>query len=344
MKKTKKETERSFKNHREKLQELDLWLPELKKSLREFFAVSANVKCIFLQIDDLYHLKRADQAFVVDYIHRLCKDVPLFFKIATIRHASTMFADRDGQPIGAQERHDYQPINIDYTFSDFRRTESQNWQILMEYGRRAQMNKHELEDLFKGEGFARLVMAGGGVPRDVLSLFLESMSQSEGEAVGKDEVRVLSRSNLERRIEELKQDAQIDEQNVLIAGIYVLREFCLSRKTNVFLVPEQLLQQEEEWKTLFSRLVDYRIIHQAGSALTHKSQPGNYQAFAIDIGCYAHFRKMEGRFNEIDVSKAAAKDQMRSAPVLGSDDLKVLFKSVPINAEEILKTTALEDA
>jgi hypothetical protein len=55
-KKTKEETARSFKNHREKLQELDLWLPELKKSIREFFAVSAKVKCIFLQIDDLYHL------------------------------------------------------------------------------------------------------------------------------------------------------------------------------------------------------------------------------------------------------------------------------------------------
>ena len=66
------------------------------------------------------------------------------------------------------------------------------------------------------------------------------MSQSEGEAVGKDEVRVLSRSNLERRIEELKQDSQIDEQDVLIAGIYVLRAFCLGKKTNVFLVPEQL--------------------------------------------------------------------------------------------------------
>jgi hypothetical protein len=254
-----------------------------------------------------------------------------------------MFADRDGQPIGAQERHDYQPINIDYTFSDFARAKSQNWQILMEYGRRADMNEQELEALFKGEGFARLVMAGGGVPRDVLSLFLESMSQSEGAAVGKDEVRVLSRSNLEKRIEELKHDSQIDEQNILIAGIYVLREFCLNKKHNVFLVPEQLLQQEEEWKTLFSRLVDYRIIHQAGSALTHKSQPGNFQAFAIDIGCYAHLRKMEGRFNEIDVSKAAAKDQMRSAPVLSSVDLGTRFNSVPNNVEEVLKAVDDED-
>lgn len=343
-KKKKEETERAFKNHREKLQELDLWLPELKKSLREFFVVSSHVKSIFLQIDDLYHLKRADQAFVVDYVHRLCKDVPLFFKIATMRHASTLYVDREGQPIGAQERHDYQPINIDYTFSDFARASSQNWQILMEYGRRAEMDKSELEALFKGEGFARLVMAGGGVPRDVLSLFLEALSQSEGEAVGKDEVRVLSRSNLERRIEELKQDSQADEQDVLIAGIYVLREFCLSKKTNVFLVPEQLLQQEEAWKSLFSRLVDYRIIHQAGSALTHKSQPGNYQAFAIDIGCYAHFRKMETRFNEIDLSKSSAKDRMRSAPVLSVSDLDHLFKSVPVNAEEILKQPISEDA
>lgn len=107
-------TERTFEQHREKLQELDLWLPELKANLREFFSISTNVHGIFLQIDDLYHLKRADQAFIVDYIHRLCKDVPLYFKIATIRHASSLFLARKGQPIGAQERHDYQPINIDY--------------------------------------------------------------------------------------------------------------------------------------------------------------------------------------------------------------------------------------
>lgn len=335
-KKGKSEIERAFKHHREKLQDLDRWLPELKKSLRAFFELSSNVKTILLQIDDLYHLKRADQAFVVDYIHRLCKDLPIFFKIATMRHASTLFADREGQPIGAQERHDFQPVNIDYTFSDFKRTSKQNWQILMEYGRQAGMDEKELSQLFKGEGFDRLVMAGGGVPRDVLSLFLEAMSAHDGEAVGKDEVRVLSKSNLERRIEELKKDSHADEQDLLIAGIYMLREFCLTKKTNIFLVPEKVMQQQEEWKSLFNRLLDYRIIHQAGSALTHKSLPGNYQAFAIDIGCYAHFRKMENRFAEIDVSTVQAKDQMRSAPVLTEAELGALSKQVPQNAEQIL--------
>ncbi len=199
------------------------------------------------------------------------------------------------------------------------------------------MSEQELKALFRGEGFSRLVMAGGGVPRDVLSLFLEAMSRSEGEPVGKDEIRVLSRSNLERRIEELKQDSHGDEQDTLIAGIYVLREFCISRKTNVFLVQEQLLQKNEGWRNLFNRLMDYRVIHHAGSALTHKSLPGNFQAFAIDIGCYAHFRKMESRFSEIDVSDANAKDKMRSAPVLDEAALLKLFEKVPEDAENILR-------
>jgi hypothetical protein len=336
-------TERTFAQHREKLQELDLWLPELKANLREFFSISTNVHGIFLQIDDLYHLKRADQAFIVDYIHRLCKDVPLFFKIATIRHATSMYLAREGQPIGAQERHDYQPINIDYTFSDFNRTSSQNWQILKEYGRRADLTEANLNSLFKGEGFSRLVMAGGGVPRDVLSLFLEAMGSLHGQAIGKDEVRVLSRPNLERRIEELKQDAHTDEQSTLIAGIYVLREFCLTKRTNVFLVPEQLLQKNEEMKNLFNRLMDYRIIHQAGSALTHKSTSGNFQAFAIDIGAYAHFRKMQGRFSEIDVSDRDAKDKMRSAPVLDGTAINALFDKVPEDAEQQLLTRPEEE-
>ena len=337
--KNKEEIERSFKIHREKLQELDRWLPELKDQIRNFFALSQSTSAIIIHIDDLYHLKRTDQAFVVDYIHRLCKDVPLYFKIATLRHASTLYADRDGQPIGAQERHDYQPINIDYTFSDFKKTSNQNWQILEQFGVKAGLTKAEVQSLFKGEGFERLVMAGGGVPRDVLSLFLQVLSDvgaSRGVRIGKDEVRILSRANFERKIDELKQDSKGDEQDDLLKGIYIIREFCLDRKTNLFLVRERMLQQSDEWRALFNRLLDYRIIHNCATALTHKSQEGTYQAFAIDIGCYAHLRKLQDRFTEIDVSSPSAKDQMRSAPLLDQAKLMALFESVPKNVEAAL--------
>jgi hypothetical protein len=336
------EIERTYAVHSDKIKELNMWLPVLKKQVRDFFETSSAVKAVFLQIDDLYHLRRTDQPFVVDYIHRLCKDLPLYFKIATLRHATTLYADRQGQPVGAQERHDYQPINIDYTFSDFRRTRDQNNQILQEFGKTAGLTTAEVNALFKGQGFDRLVMAGGGVPRDTLSLFLEVLSTvqaSGGNQIGKDDVRILSRSNFERRIEELKQDSEGGEQDTLMRGIYVLREFCLNKNTNIFLVSERMLQQRDSIRNLINRLLDYRIIHNAGGALTHKSQPGTYQAFTIDIGCYAHLRKLDGRFNELDLSDTDAKEKMRSSPVLDEKEFDSLWVAAPAKPEAALYET-----
>lgn len=343
--KNKNETERTFKLRSDKLRELDTWLPRLKEQVREFFENSTSVSAVFLQIDDLYHLKKIDQPFVIDFIHRLCKDLPLYFKVATLRHASSLYMDIDGQPIGAQERNDYQPINIDYTFSDFLRTRDQNLRIFHEFGKSAGITPAEIDSLFKGTGFDRLVMAGGGVPRDTLSLFLEvlgTVKYQGGQKIGKDDVRVMSKANFEMRIGELKQDSEGGEQDILMRGIYVLREFCLDKKSNVFLISEKTLQQDDKLRSLIHRLLDYRIIHSAASALTHKSQQGTYQAFAIDIGCYAHLRKLDGKFKEVDVSAKDLKESLRSAPIIDHADFMAQLKSTPENVERALLTEEIE--
>jgi hypothetical protein len=334
-----KQIERVYKQADDKAKRLYEKLPELKERVREFFAISTNVKAVFLQVDDFYHLRRVDQPFVMDYLHRLCKDLPLFFKVATLRHASVLFADRQGQPTGAQERHDFQPINIDFTLSDFGRTERQNKQVLHAFGGLAGIVAADVDGLFKGAGFERLVMAGGGVPRDFLSLFLEVLQRGQGAAdsrIGKDDVRILSRTNFERRIEELKQDSEGQDQQALIKGIYVIRQFCLGRQTNVFFVSEQMLQTKDPIRDLLYRLLDYRIIHSVGTAITHKSQPGTFHAFAIDIGCYAHMRTLEGRFTEIDITHREARERMRSAPVLDEATLRGLWDAAPNNPEQAL--------
>jgi hypothetical protein len=106
-----------------------------------------------------------------------------------------------------------------------------------------------------------------------------------------------------------------------------------------------MLQQRDEVRSLINRLLDYRIIHNAGSALTHKSQPGTYQAFAIDIGCYAHLRKLDRRFNELDLSESNAKEKMRSAPILDVNEFEGLWNSTPKDVEAALLTdSTVEDA
>jgi len=146
--------ERKYSENLSKIRDLDMWLPRLKQQIREFFDLSTSVRSIFIQIDDFYHLSREDQPLVMDYIHRLCKDLPLYFKVATLRHASTLYADRLGQPLGAQERHDYQPINIDFTFSDFKKTLNQNWKIFIEFGRKAGLSSQKLRASSKGKAFS----------------------------------------------------------------------------------------------------------------------------------------------------------------------------------------------
>ncbi len=188
-------------------------------------------------------------------------------------------------------------------------------------------------------------MAGGGVPRDILSLFLHLLSdcvQDSGGRIGKDEVRLLSRNNFERKIEELKQDSKDDEQGDLIKGIYIIKRFCLDKKVNIFVIEEKLLQQNDALRALIYRLLDYRIIHSCASALTHKSSEGTFQAFAVDIGCYANLRKLEGRFNEIDVADANSKEKMRSAPILDQAKLEHILETLPVNVEAEILTAEME--
>jgi hypothetical protein len=102
------------------------------------------------------------------------------------------------------------------------------------------------------------------------------------------------------------------------------------------MVSEQMMQQEDRIRDLVHRLLDYRIIHNCGVALTHKSQAGTYQAFAIDIGCYAHMRKLDGRFVELDLSRADSKEKMRSTPILSESEFDSLWRNARDNAERTL--------
>ncbi len=327
--------EQEYKRHDSKIQKLNLLLPQLKKQIRECFEISTDVKSVFLELDDFYHLSRTMQPHVADYVHRLCKDVPLYFKFATLRHASILYADRHNQPTGTQERHDYQPINVDFTLADFKKTASQLQEILYRFGEKARMDRKQIDALFMGEGFERLVLASGGVPRDFLSLLLEGLSPKPAgqERIGKDDVRLLSLAVLQRRIEELKIDSEPQDQDALIRGIYAIRKFCLDKRENVFLVADRVLQEPNGIRDLINRLLDYRIVHTVGSALTHKSIAGTFNAYMIDIGAYANLRKLEGRFSEIDITAPDARERCRNAPVLDESTLVSLYRSAPEKAE-----------
>ena len=65
--------------------------------------------------------------------------------------------------------------------------------------------------------------------------------------------------------------------------------------------------------------------------------PGTYHAFSIDIGCYAHMRKLMNRFTQIDLADRQAKEKMRSGPVLEEAAFNKLWDAAPAESEVALK-------
>ena len=337
--------EQEYQRHDSKIHRLNLLLPGLKERVRDFFELSGEVKTVFIELDDFYHLPRTMQPHVADYVHRLCKDVPFYFKIGTLRHASILYADRGNQPTGAQERHDYQPIDVDFTLAQFAKTKAQLLQILNRFGDKAGLSQDDVEELFMGRGFDRLVWASGGVPRDFLSLLLEALSQHQGEQpIGKDDIRQLSLIVFQRRIEELKADSEQQDQDQLLRGIYAITTFCNEKTFNVFLVADHILQQDNGVRELLNRLLDYRIVHSVGSALTHKTFQGTFHAYMIDIGSYANMRKLANRFTEIDIAAKDARERMRNAPVLDDRTLQSLYHKAPDEPENAILTAGDDES
>lgn len=334
--------ERAYRRHDEELEPLNRMLPALKSKLSEFFKLSRAVKTVFLQLDDFHRLRRIDQPHVMDYIHRLCQDLPLYYKVATLPHAGVLYADRRGQPTGAQARLDYQPIDVDCTLGDVSKTEKQLREILRAFGELCGIPKEAVDGLFKGEGFKCLAVAAGGVPRDFLSLFLQALDNvSSGDGrIGKDDVRDPGLAAFERRIEELKLDSDRREHDVLLAAIHVIRSFCLDRQNSGFLVSEQLLRENDGVRELLYRLLDCRIVHQAATALPHRHREGTFRAFMIDAGCYAFLRTLRDQVTEVDLWQPTARERLRACPVLDLPELARRQALVPDNVEAALKSEA----
>ena len=72
----------------------------------------------FLILDDLYHIRKTDQAKVIDYFHRVAKGNSLWVKVGTIKHRSQWYEHSD-PPIGMKLGDDAKEINLDISLENF---------------------------------------------------------------------------------------------------------------------------------------------------------------------------------------------------------------------------------
>jgi hypothetical protein len=279
---------------RSKIDFLHRHLIDYQDLFREIAQVSDGDAFLFL--DDLYHIRRADQADVIDYFHRIAKNTRLWLKIGTIRHRTEWYRHSD-PPTGVKLGDDADDIDLDLTLEKYRLTKNFLMSVLRHIGDTVQFS--DLSELLAPTAVDRLVLASGGVARDFLSLFRRSIfiarergGGARGPKVVAQDINQAAGEHDESKRDELKRDT-LEEREQVEQAFDRVRSFCLETANANCLLLEK--DRTDAGARLIEELVDLRLLHLARSRVTVSGRKGKiYVAYMLDLGQYAGERKRRG--------------------------------------------------
>jgi hypothetical protein len=285
----------------------------------------------FLLLDDLYHIRMADQAAVIDYFHRIAKGTNVWLKVGTIRHRSVWYTYGD-PPIGMKLGDDADEIDLDVTLEKYEPTRIFLQRILAQFAKVAGVN---LNDILADGARDRLVLASGGVARDFLTIFAQSLivardrielgNLTRGEKIGAEDVNIAAGHQGQFKEEDFSRDSGEDRDR-LLSKFQNIYDFCLQVNANCFLVEKDIAGSEI---SSIDELVDLKLLHRARSRVTirHRNRKGRlYDAFMLDLSRYTGERARRN-FELVKFWGKDAEDSLRRAtliflekPVAGKDD------------------------
>ncbi|OLC63254.1 MAG: hypothetical protein AUH89_00170 [Ktedonobacter sp. 13_1_40CM_4_52_4] len=253
----------------------------------------------YLFLDDLYHIRRSDQARVIDYFHSIAKGNNLWLKIGTIRHRSRWYIHSD-PPIGVKLGDDADEIDLDLTLEKYISAKEFLKKILA--GFMQSCGSISTKEILVDEAMDRLVLASGGVARDFLGIFRRSIGiarerehrkNPRGPKIGIEDVNAAAGEYDTTKREEFKKDT-LDDRSELEEMFQRIVAFCTDQvKTNVFLLDKDLTGKNVE---SIQELVDLRLLHKVRDRVTVKSgQAGKiFEAYMLDVSQYTGSRKRRG--------------------------------------------------
>ncbi|KQY05481.1 hypothetical protein ASE23_11605 [Rhizobium sp. Root73] len=291
-KETEKEIVDTYEN--KKIEILHRRILEFKDLFEKISACADGSSYILL--DDLYHIRKSDQAMVIDYFHRITKGTDTWLKIGTIKHRTKWYTTGT-QAIGVKLGDDADEIDLDVTLERYDLTKKFLIRILEQF---CVQYDSKVSDILSDGARDRLVLASGGVARDFLSLTRRSIDVARQRLAGNDRFRGerISAEDVNKAAGELdsfKQedfqfDTSPDESRGLRAEFEKIRNFCLEKtNTNCLLVDKE---SSEKFVFPIKELVDLKFLHHISSRVTVRDRKGKiYDAYMLDISQYSGERK-----------------------------------------------------
>lgn len=296
---------------REKVDYLRRHVMDYQAIFDEMGRISAGDSFLFL--DDLYHIRRDDQAHVVDYLHSIAKGHRLWLKIGTIRHRSNWYA-HGSPPVGMKLGDDADDIDLDLTLEKYALAKEFLHKILENYASDVTLN---IESFLTDGAFDRLVLASGGVARDFLTIFRKSVDVARENGVEKitaEEINVAAGEHDTVKRDELKRDTYNEDELSLDQVFNQIRSFCLDTAgANCFLVDKEAKGDRVD---AIHELVDLKLLHLVRSRVTVSKKQGKlFEAYMLDLSQYAGARAKRG-LTIIEFWKKDSKEKLRKVSLI----------------------------
>lgn len=326
---------------RKKLQELEKHLPDFKRVLEKTIN-ETKIKHVCVLIDDFYLLDVNRQPEVIDYLHRLCRDTRFYLKVATIKHRTQLSRGRS-QTIGVELMQDVEEINLDKTLETFEETKGFLEKMLLSIS--AKDDIFNAQELFNREGFEKLVLASGGVPRDFLNIFINSLEVARE----KNDLKWLTPTHIWKgaarllhstKLPNLKEDSSGNDNEISQMFKYLKDQILDKSKRTVFLVNKDDIPKYHKKHELLLQLMDLKIIHIIDHDTSSKAHKGaRFEAFVFDFSIF-----MEPRRRNIEVIEFWMQDEYRNKKGLrDSTILNIEQFTLSDSAMDSIEETILKD-
>lgn len=267
-------------------------VPLLQQALSRFSTESNLQTYIFL--DDVHYMTLQQVPLLLDLLHGITRDNPVWLKIAGIQHQMRWFIPNP--PTGLQTGHDASIINLDVTLEHPEKASRFLLDVLRGYVDAC--GASPLSNVISSAAIERLVLASGGVPRDFLTLCASSIQtarqRTKASAVGVQDVNNAAGVAGQTKLQELEDDAAATagRSELLIYALNALRDFLIGDKQITFFrVDFRDKETHGAQYRILQALADLRMLHLINASLSDPQQAGQRsEVYLLDLSQYSGSR------------------------------------------------------
>lgn len=268
------------------------FVPQLQQALGRLCTTTG--KSLFIFLDDIHYMRPSEVPGLLDLLHGISRDNPVWLKVAGIRHQTRWFTQ--DPPVGLQTGHDASIINLDITLEQPSRAKTFLRDILLSYVEES--GTEPLRGFLSGGALDRLVLASGGVPRDFLLLCVGALQtarqRKNASTVGAQDVNHAAGDAAQVKLQELEDDAAAarGRSQELVSALNAVKTFLLDERQITFLAID-LLDKEKHPKeyALMQGLMDLRMLHLINSSVSDDHHAGRRsEIYLLDLSQYSGAR------------------------------------------------------